>query len=163
MSTPSTFRSWIRADGSSTFRPESGRYHLYVSLACPYAHRTIILRKLKGLEDVISLDIVDFTREEEGWRFNPEAPGCTPDTVNGFKFLRDIYFQSDPNYSGRFTVPVLYDKKTCKIVNNESSEIIRMLNSEFNEFCSTQEQRELDLYPASLRKKIDDVNEWIFL
>ena len=161
----STFRNWITKDGSSNFPAESGRYHLYASFACPYSHRTIITRKLKGLgEDTncISMDVVEHFRGEKGWSFNPEVCGATPDTVNGFNYLSEVYFLADKSYSGRFTVPVLWDKKTKTIVNNESSEILRMLNSEFNQFCPTEEQRKLDLYPEPLREEIDQLNKWIY-
>ena len=162
MDMSSTFRNWITKDGSSGFPAESGRYHLYVSYACPYAHRTLIGRALKGLEGCISVDVVDYVRDEKGWRFNPDAPGGTADTVNGTEYIRDVYFMAKKDYNGRFTVPVLWDKKTKTIVNNESSEILRMFNSEFNAFCSSDEQRSVDLYPENLRKKIDEVNEWIY-
>ena len=158
--TPSSFRNCIGGDGK--FQAERGRYHLYVSLACPWAHRTIIVRKLKGLEDVISLDVVDWYLGKEGWKFSTDVEGATADTVNGFKCLREVYFQSDPDYTGRVTVPILYDKKLKTIVNNESSEIIRMLNVAFNEFCPTPEQKTLHLYPEMLRQKIDEVNEWVY-
>lgn len=158
---PSSFRNWIGADGGE-FKAEKDRYHLYVSYACPWAHRTIITRKLKGLQDVISLDVVDWYLGKDGWRFNPDAQDATPDTVNGYRLLRELYLQCNPDYNGRVTVPVLYDKKLKKIVNNESSEILRMLNAEFNEFCPTPEQKAIDLYPQSLRSTIDEVNEWIY-
>ena len=156
---PSAFRNWVTQDGE--FQPESGRYHLYVSYACPFAHRTLIVRKLKGLEDVITVDVVDHFKDENayGWRFNPEVEGCTPDTVNGFSYLRELYFMAEPEYSGRFGVPVLFDKKKRTIVSNESSEIIRMLNSEFNALCKNPQ---LDLYPEHLRAEIDSLNEWIY-
>ena len=153
----SSFRNWVSQDGE--FQPESGRYHLYVSYACPWAHRTLIVRKLKGLEELITVDVVDHFLGEKGWRFNATEDGCTPDTVNGFSFLREVYFMVEPEYSGRFTVPVLFDKKKRSIVNNESSEIIRMLNSEFNALCKNPQ---LDLYPEHLRAEIDSVNEWIY-
>ena len=162
---PSSFRNWITKDGSSGFPAEHGRYHLYVSYACPWAHRTIITRRLKGLgEDsgCITMDIVDYHMGEKGWRFNPDVEGATPDTVNGFSHLREVYFLANSEYSGRFTVPVLWDKKTKTIVNNESAEILRILNSEFNEFCANDEQRALDLYPEHLRKEIGELNEWIY-
>ena len=159
--TPSSFRDFIAADGGE-LNAERNRYHLYVSLACPWAHRTIILRKLKGLESIISLDVVDWYLGKEGWRFNPDVNGSTSDTVNGFGFVKEVYFQSDSDYNGRVTVPILYDKKFKKIINNESSEIIRMLNAEFNEFCATPEQKGIDLYPKELHKTIDDLNEWIY-
>ena len=158
----SSFRRWITKDGSSGFPAASGRYHLYVSLACPWAHRTIITRKLKGLEDVISLNVVDHYMGEKGWRFDPEVAGATADTVNGFGYIREVYFLADKDYQGRFTVPVLWDKEKKTVVNNESSEIIRMLNTEFNEFCKTEEQRAINIYPEHLRKEIDSVNEWIY-
>ncbi|XP_022334690.2 glutathionyl-hydroquinone reductase YqjG-like [Crassostrea virginica] len=159
----SVFRNWVTADGSSGFKAQAGRYHLYVSLACPWAHRTLIVRKLKGLEDVISVNVVDWLLNfEKGWEFNEQRNGCTPDTVNHAKVLSEIYNKAVPDYKERVTVPVLWDKEKKTIVNNESSEIIRMLNTEFNEFCKTQAQKQLDLYPESLRKDIDDVNEWIY-
>ena len=154
---PSTFRGSVTQDGP--FKPEKDRYHLYVSYACPWAHRTLIARKLKGLEDAITVDVVDYLMGEKGWRFNPEAAGSTVDSVHGFLHLREVYFKVEPDYSGRFTVPVLYDKKTGKIVNNESSEIIRVLNSGFNTICKNPE---LDLYPENLRAEIDALNEWIY-
>ena len=158
----SSFRKCVTKDGSSGFPSENGRYHLYVSYACPWAHRTLIVRRLKGLEDCITVNVVDYHMGEKGWRFNPDAEGCTPDTVNGFNHLREIYFMVDKDYGGRFTVPVLFDKKQKLIVNNESSEIIRNFNTEFNDFCKSDEQRTLNLYPEHLRAKIDELNEWIY-
>lgn len=159
---PSSFRHWVTHDGNSGFLAEAGRYHLYVSLACPWAHRTLIVRKLKGLEDAISVDVVDYHMGEKGWRFNPDCPGATEDTVNGSTYLREVYFLSDPDYSGRFTVPVLFDKRQKVIVNNESSEILRMLNSDFNAFCKLPEQAAIDLYPENLRGEVDALNDWIY-
>ena len=158
----SSFRDWITKDGSSGFPPEAGRYHLYVSYACPWAHRTLIVRQMKGLEKCISVNVVDFFLGENGWKFNPEVEGATPDTINGFQYLREVYFLANKEYDGRFSVPVLWDKKKKTIVNNESSEIMRMFNSEFNEFCETDEQRALDFYPEALRKDIDELNDWIY-
>lgn len=159
----SAFRNWVTADGSSGFKAEAGRYHLYVSLACPWAHRTLIFRKLKGLEDVISVNVVDWMLNfETGWEFNEKRDACTQDTENGCKLLKDVYKKADPEYDKRVTVPVLWDKQKKTIVNNESSEIIRMLNSEFNAFCKTEEGKQLDLYPEKLRKEIDEINEWIY-
>ena len=157
------FRNWITADGSSGFKAEAGRYHIYVSFACPYAHRTLLTRRIKGLEHVISIDVMDIVKGDEGWKFgpNPNVDGPTSDSIHGFSFLREVYFKVDPNYSGRFTVPVLFDKVTGTIVNNESAEIIRMLNTEFNEFCATPEAKALDLYPTDLRDTINELNEWI--
>lgn len=154
------FRSFITADGSSGFKAEPNRYHLYVSYACPWAHRTLIVRKLKGLEEVISYDVVDWLLEKERrWTFDAKDPGSTGDTVNGFKTIKDLYLSVEPNYDRSFTVPVLWDKKQKTIVNNESSEIIRMLNSEFNEFAKN---KDLDLYPSQLQDKINELNDWIY-
>ncbi|XP_046564993.1 glutathionyl-hydroquinone reductase YqjG-like [Haliotis rubra] len=158
----SAFRKTVTANGSSGFKAESNRYHLYVSLACPWAHRTLILRTLKGLEDAISCTVVDWLLGDGGWKFTDEKPGCSLDTLNGATYLRDIYLKADPEYQGRITVPVLWDKQSKTIVNNESSEIIRMFNTEFNAFCKTPEQRELNFYPAELQAAIDGVNEWVF-
>ena len=158
----SFFNNRVTADGSSGFPADSGRYHLYVSYACPWAHRTLITRKLKGLEDAISVDVVDYKMGEKGWRFDPNVPGATADTVNGTTYLREVYFMAKEDYQGRFTVPALWDKVQKTIVVNESADIIRMLNSEFNEFCKTPEQQALDLYPEHLREEIDSLNEWIY-
>ncbi|XP_060072840.1 uncharacterized protein LOC132552668 [Ylistrum balloti] len=158
----SVFRDWITADGSSGFKSEAGRYHLYVSLACPWAHRTLIVRKLKGLEQTITYDVVDWLLDGEGWSFTDKKPDCTLDTVNGCSRLREVYRMANPDDNSRITVPVLWDKQRKTIVNNESSEIIRMLNSEFNAFCTTEEQRKLDLYPEHIRTNIDGLNEWIY-
>nr|WP_306704047.1 glutathione S-transferase family protein [Azospirillum isscasi]MDQ2102064.1 glutathione S-transferase family protein [Azospirillum isscasi] len=146
------FRGWVRADGSTHFQPESGRYHLFVSLACPWAHRTLIVRKLKGLEDVIGVTVVDPLMREEGWTF-PE-----PDPVTGSTRLFEVYTKADPAYTGRVTVPVLWDRKTGTIVNNESAEIIRMLNREFDAFGDAS----LDLYPAELAEEIDRLNAFVY-
>jgi len=153
----STFRDRVTADGSSGFKAESGRYHLYVSLACPWAERTMIVRMLKKLEEVISISIVDPVLGELGWFFSTNH-GCILDTVNNKEFLYEIYIASDPKCSTVVSVPVFWDKKTNKIVNNESSEIIRMLNSEFDAFTDSN----LDLYPEELREEIDEINSIIF-
>ena len=158
------FRNWVTADGSpgptgeGGFKAEAGRYHLYVSLACPWAHRTIILRQLKGLEDLIGLSVVHPDMLENGWEYK-DFPGAIADTVNGFKFHHQLYTASDPNYSGRVTVPVLWDKKTARIVNNESSEIIRMFNSAFDALTGNRD----DYYPAALRGEIDEINELVYI
>ena len=149
----SQFRDWITADGSFGFKAEPDRYHLYLSLACPWAHRTLIFRKLKKLEDIISISIVDPLMEENGWEFT-EYPGSISDSLNGSQYLHQIYTAAKADYAGRVTVPVLWDKEKKTIVNNESSEIIRMLNSEFNEFGDS----ELDFYPSNLRDEIDRAN-----
>lgn len=159
---PSAFRYWVTADGSSGFPAEPDRYHLYVSLACPWAHRTLITRKLKGLENVISYSVVDWFLGSEGWTFTDSKPKCSLDTLNGCRTLREVYRIASPEYSGKVTVPVLWDKQKKTVVNNESSEIIRMLNKEFNAFCATEEQKKIDLYPASLQEKIDELNGWIY-
>jgi len=154
-------RSWIRANGSTEFPPAKGRYHIYFSHACPWAHRTILLRSLKGLVGVISASCVDYFLDMDGWKFSPDSKE-TSDPIHNFNRLRQVYELHDPQYTGRYTVPVLFDKQTNKIVNNESSEIIQMLNSEFNEFCENKEQSELDLYPRDLQPKVDETNEWIY-
>jgi putative glutathione S-transferase len=154
-----SFRSQIRADGSTDFAPESGRYHLYVSYACPWAHRTLITRKLKGLEDAVSFDVVHPVLPNTGWSFDDSAPGATGDTVNGFRDLREVYLTSNPKFEGAITVPVLWDKQTRRIVNNESAEIIRIFNSEFQSDATTPDR---DLYPKSKRKQIDELNDWIY-
>jgi len=153
----SAFRDRVVADGSSGFRAEPGRYHLYVSLACPWASRALIFRKLKGLEEVIGLSIVDPHMGKNGWGFS-DGPGCIPDTVNGARYLYEIYTRAKPDYTGRVTVPVLWDKQRQTIVNNESSDIIRMLNDAFDEFGNP----DLDFYPESLRGDIDAVNEVVY-
>jgi putative glutathione S-transferase len=151
----SAFREWVTADGSSGFPAESGRYHLYVSLACPWASRAVIYRKLKGLEEVISMTVVDPVRDDRGWRFTAEEP----DPINGFEVLEQADLLTDPDFEGRVTVPVLWDRETNRAVNNESSEIIRMLNSEFDEFAGNPD---LDLYPEVLRDEIDRLNDRIY-
>lgn len=155
----SQFRNIIRKDG--LFPPEANRYHLYISLACPWAHRTLIVRKLKGLEDVIGLSVVHYLMLENGWEFkdDTEDSACIPDTINQFKYVKELYFQSDPDYTGRYTVPILYDTQTKKIVNNESSDIIRMFNTEFNGLAKNPT---LDLYPENLRTEIDELNDFIY-
>ena len=160
---PSRFRSWVTPDGApgpeggGGFKAEPGRYHLYVANGCPWAHRTLIFRKLKKLENAISLSIVAPAMEERGWWFG-DVPGSIPDTVNGKKLLGEVYLLADPHYTGRVTVPVLWDKQRKTIVNNESSEIIRMFNSAFDEFTNAHE----DYYPAELRAEIDKVNELVY-
>lgn len=151
-----TFRDRITADGSSPYPAAAGRYHLYVSLACPWAHRTLIMRQLKGLTDVISISVVDPVIDQNGWEFST-GPGCIPDTVNGAQYLWQVYTQAQPDYSGRVTVPVLWDKHTHTIVNNESREIIRMLDTEFGDLANS-----MDLYPADLRQTIDDAMTAIY-
>ena len=124
------FRSWVRADGSTPYPPTPGRYHLYVSLACPWAHRTLIARHLRGLDGRIGVTVADPVRDERGWAFR-DGPGYSRDPVNGFAFLREAYLASDPKFHGRWTVPVLWDKATRRIVNNSEDDICRMCNDEF--------------------------------
>ncbi len=152
-----TFRDRITADGSSGFKAEAGRYHLYISWACPWANRTAILRTLKGLEDVISLSVVDPVMGDEGWVFS-NYPGAIPDTVNGTQYLRDVYLKAEPNYTGRVTVPILWDKETKAIVNNESRDIIRMLDTEFGDLAKS----DADFYPEDLREAIDKTIDAIY-
>ncbi len=159
-----SFRNWVTRDGAPRpsggggFRAEPGRYHLYISLACPWAHRTLIFRALKRLEDTITVSVVDPFMGDRGWAFTaPDGsltPGSTPDHLNGSGYLADIYLKADPRFTGRVTVPILWDKRTATIVNNESSEIIRMLNSAFDDFADAR----LDFYPPALRAAIDEIN-----
>jgi glutathionyl-hydroquinone reductase len=156
----SRFRDWITADGSSGFKAEPGRYHLYVAYNCPWAHRTLIFRTLKKLEGAITVAYALPDIHEQGWLFGSDTrfPECTPDTVNGFRHLHQAYTASDPHYTGKVTVPTLWDKKTRRVVNNESSEIIRMLNSEFRGIAGG----EPDFYPAPLRSEIDRINQLVY-
>lgn len=151
------FHHQITTDGSSDFKAEPERYHLYVSLGCPWAHRTAILWQLKELQEIVGLSIVDPIISDEGWRFS-EREGCIPDIVNNVEFLREIYTLADANYTGRVTVPVLWDKQSQTIVNNESLQIIKMFNSEFDAFTNA----EADFYPQHLRTKIDEVIKQIY-
>lgn len=144
-------------EGEGGFAAEAGRYHLYVSLACPWAHRTIVFRRLKELENVISMSVTAPLYGPRGWNFAEDA-GVVPDTVNGKQELADIYLLADPKYTGRVSVPVLWDRKRRTIVNNESSEIIRMLNSAFDAFTNVR----TDYCPPELRTEIDEVNERIY-
>lgn len=159
----SQWRDWVTVDGAPAegrkrgFKAEPGRYHLYVSLACPWAHRTLILRALKKLEDVISVSVVHHFMGANGWTFLAED-GATGDTLYGFDFLHQIYTKADPAYSGRVTVPVLWDRREQTIVSNESSEIIRMLNSAFDKWGDAS----LDFYPKALRGEIDAVNALVY-
>jgi putative glutathione S-transferase len=156
----SVFRDRITADGSSGFPAEAGRYHLYVAYTCPWAHRTQIFLALKKLKSAISVAVAVPGLREEGWTFedNAKFPDCTPDRVNGFHYLHQAYSASNPHYTGKVTVPTLWDKKTGRIVNNESSEIIRMLNSEFAGIGADSH----DYYPLALRAEIDRVNAQVY-
>ena len=157
------FRNWITRDGAAGptgdggFRAEAGRYHLYVSYACPWAHRTLIVRKLKGLESHIGVSVVNWLMAENGWTF-ADGPGVVADPLHGADFLHQVYTAADPGYSGRVTVPLMWDKQRGTIVNNESSEIIRMLNAGFDDIGA----RPGDYYPAALRGDIDSVNERVY-
>lgn len=153
------FRDWVTADGRSGYPVESGRYHLYVSLACPWAHRTVIVRKLKGLEDAVGMTIVDPIRDDLGWAFR-NVPGASGrDPVNGFAYLAEAYRATDPNYHGRVTVPVLWDTKTGRIVSNSDDDIMRMFETEFDALAKNPQ---LDLYPAEHRAEIEKLNERIY-
>jgi len=157
------FRNWITVDGSpgatgdGGFRAEAGRYHLYVALTCPWASRTLLARTLKGLDSVISVSVVEPFLTDQGWRFG-DYPGADRDTLNGATYLHEIYTRADAHYSGRATVPVFWDRQRQVIVNNESADIVRMLNGAFGEFSNNQ----VDLYPIDLRAQIDALSESIY-
>jgi len=157
------FRNWVTPDGSAGPTGEAGfpaardRYHLYVALPCPWAHRTVIMRVLKGLEDVVSMSVLEPLYGPHGWRFGTSA-GITPDTVNGARELAEIYLRAEPRYTGRVSVPVLWDKERRTIVNNESAGIIRMLNAAFGRFTNVR----TDYYPPALREEIDRVNALVY-
>ena len=159
----SQFRNWITADGcpgpsgEGGFKAEPGRYHLYVSLACPWAHRTLIMRALKGLEDMISVSVVHWLMREDGWTF-ADGPGVVPDNLNNAEYLHQVYTAAQTDYSGRVTVPILWDKQQGIIVNNESSEIIRILTGAFDEVGA----KPGDYYPDELRARIDAVNARVY-
>jgi glutathionyl-hydroquinone reductase len=157
------FRNWITEDGSAGptgeggFRAAPNRYHLYVALACPWAHRTLIMRELKGLAEIVSISVVEPLYGPHGWRFGT-SPGTIPDSVNGASELADIYLRADPKYTGRVSVPVLWDKERRSIVNNESAEIIRMFNGAFGRFTEVR----TDFYPPPLRDEIDRINALVY-
>jgi glutathionyl-hydroquinone reductase len=148
------FAEWVTAGGGSGYPAAAGRYHLSVSLACPWAHRTVIVRKLKGLEDAIGMTVVDPIRDDRGWTFTDDA-----DPVNGFWFLAEAYAATDPAYSGRVTVPALWDKETKRIVSNNDDHIMRMFETEFDAFARNET---LDLYPEVHRSEIDALNDEIY-
>ena len=152
-----TFQQWVTEDGKSGYPAAAKRYHLYVSWACPWAHRTIIVRKLKRLENVIGMTVVDPIRDERGWAFH-EGSGHSTDPINGFQFLSEAYRATDPAYRGRVTVPVLWDTQSKRIVSNSDDDLMRMFNSAFNRFTDSK----LDLYPEALRKDIDELNSFIY-
>lgn len=157
------FRNWVTQDGSpgptgeGGFAAARGRYHLYVALPCPWAHRTVIMRMLKGLEDVVSMSVLEPLYGPHGWRFGT-SPGTSPDSLNGASELAEIYLRADPRYTGRVSVPALWDKERRTIVNNESAEIIRMLNGAFGRFTNVR----TDYYPPALREEIDRVNTLVY-
>ena len=151
------FRNWISADGSSGYPVVAGRYHLYVSLACPWAHRTIIVRSLQQLEQVIGMTVVDPVRDQRGWAFR-DGPGYSRDPINGFAFLREAYLATDPTYSLRVTVPVLWDTLTKRIVNNSDDDIMRMFETEFAKLSPNN----LDLYPTRHSAEIEQLNQLIY-
>ncbi len=154
---PDAFREWVTEDGRSGYPAAKDRYHLYVSWACPWAHRTIIVRKLKKLEDVIGMTVVDPNRDNRGWAFRA-GPGHSTDPVNGFRFLSEAYQATDPKYRERVTVPVLWDTETKRIVTNSDDDLMRMFNREYNRFTDSP----IDLYPAALAKEIDELNSFIY-
>ncbi len=160
----SRFRNWVTPDGApgpsgeGGFAAGSRRYHLYVSLACPWAHRTLILRAVKGLSDHIGVSVVHPDMLEDGWEFRTDFPGATGDTLHGHSFMRDIYLRADPTVSGRVTIPVLWDRQRETIVSNESSEIVRMFNTAFDGITGNTD----DYYPAALREEIDALNARIY-
>ena len=153
------FRDWVRADGSGRYPAEPNRYHLYVSLACPWASRTVIVRALKGLEAAVSMTVADPIRDDKhGWAFR-DVPGASRDPVNGFAYLREAYLATDPSYAARVTVPVLWDTRRKRIVSNSDDDIMRMFETEFDEFA---DHPELDLYPERLRDEIDALNAHLY-
>ncbi|MDE3028045.1 MAG: glutathione S-transferase family protein [Paracoccaceae bacterium] len=158
----SSFRNWVTTDGSAGptgtggFKAEAGRYHLYVALICPWASRTLIARKLKGLDSIVSVAVVEPALTEQGWRFG-EYPGSDLDTLNQVTYIHELYTRADPAFTGRATVPVLWDKARATIVSNESADIVRMFNSGFGEFASG-----VDLYPADLAPPIDALNDMMY-
>ncbi|WP_247729020.1 glutathione S-transferase family protein [Halovivax limisalsi] len=153
-----SFRDRIRDDPDAQFQPEPGRYHLYVSYACPWAHRTLITRTLRGLEDAISVSVVDPFRDDGGWQFTPEKDGCTVDHVHDADYLRELYVRADPAMTGRVTVPVLWDTETETIVNNESREIMRMLDTAFDEYATADRT----LLPDASEERVDEILDEIY-
>jgi len=148
-------RDWVTADGSSGSPAQAGRYHLYISLACPWACRTAIVRALKGLEHAVGMTVVDPIRDERGWRFSASEP----DPINGWHFLSEAYKATDPNYDARVTVPVLWDKERERVVSNSDDDIMRMLETQFDAFAANPQ---VDLYPRDLRAQIDELNELLY-
>lgn len=155
---PSKFRNWISDDSDAPYSPAAGRYHLYVSLACPWAHRAVIVRHLKGLEDAIGMSVVDPVRDELGWAFR-DGPDHGADPLHNWAYLSEAYLQTDPSFDGRITVPVLWDTHTNTVVSNESADVIQMLNDSFNSWA---ENAALDLAPAHLRAAIEHINGRVY-
>ncbi|MBR0670411.1 glutathione S-transferase family protein [Neoroseomonas soli] len=159
----SSFRNWVTPDGApgptgeGGFKAEPGRYHLYVALICPWASRTLIARRLKRLEDIVSLSVVEPALTDQGWRFG-DYPGSTPDAINGATYMHELYSRADPDFTGRATVPVLWDRQRGTIVNNESADIVRMFNSGFGTLASGA----FDLYPKALAPEIDRINDSVY-
>ena len=151
------FRAWVTDDGSSPHPAARGRYHLYISLACPWASRTLIVRNLKGLQDVIGVTVLDPVRDERGWAFS-DGNGYSADPINGFHFLSEAYAATDPNFDGRVTVPVLWDKNARRIVNNSEDDICRMFNTVLGQFASSQ----VDLFPAGIAEEQDRLSKLIY-
>jgi putative glutathione S-transferase len=151
------FREWVRADGTTSYAPASGRYHLYISLACPWASRTLIVRNLKGLQDAIGATVVDPVRDERGWAFRA-GPGYSHDPVNGFDFLSEAYAATDANFDGRVTVPVLWDKQTRRIVNNSEDDICRMFNDAFGELGYPG----VDLFPGDIAREQTELSDFVY-
>ena len=163
---PDAFREWVSNDGSTSYPTAAGRYHLYVSLACPWASRTVIFRKLKGLEEAIGMTVVDPIRDEEGWAFRepsgkilPGAPFESTDSINGFQFLSEAYKATSPDYNERVTVPVLWDKQTKKIVNNCEDDICRMFNDRFNDFSRN---KDVDFFPREIEKEHAKLSSFLY-
>jgi putative glutathione S-transferase len=153
-----TFREWVRAEPGARFTSEAGRYHLYVARNCPWAHGAALVRRLAGLADAVTMDVVDPWREDDGWEFTPDEDGCTADTVHGHEYLRDVYREADPEYTGRVTVPVLWDRQEGTVVNNESIEIMRMFATAFDDVGEDG----TDLYPEGYREEIDRLVEEMY-
>jgi putative glutathione S-transferase len=154
------FRNWVTPDDSGSYPATAGRYHLYVSLACPWAHRTLIVRNLKGLQAAIGVTVVDPVRDERGWAFR-DGPGCSHDPVNGFTFLSEAYHATDPAFDGRVTVPVLWDKETRKIINNSEDDLCRIFNDSFGAF-RTANTSEVDLFPKEFAKEQEEISAFIY-
>ncbi len=152
------FRSWVSGDGSTEYPAGPGRYHLYVSLACPWASRTVIARKLRKLEQAIGMTVVDPVRDERGWAFH-DGPGFSSDPINGFEFLSEAYVATDPNFDGRVTVPVLWDKQTRRIVNNCEDDICQMFNDAFARFA---DGKAVDLFPADIAEEQEKLSDFIY-